>query len=86
MSEEPITFKTVILARYCGQFIQATSDADATIRKSSEDIMMDLRPMADISTNEIAKYMTTMGYKIGFDDATPVWLMTTDNDMKELKK
>ena len=58
------------------------SEQTATIRKTSEEIMMDLRPMADLSTNEIAEYMTLLGYTIGFDDATPVWLMRKDGAME----
>jgi len=38
--------------------------------------------MADLSTNEIAEYMTLLGYTIGFDDATPVWLMRKDGAME----
>lgn len=70
----PVTFKQIILARYCGEFIQATKET-ATIEKTSEEILLDLRPMAEFSTNEIAEYLTTMGYTISFIDATPVWLM-----------
>ena len=73
-TENKPTFKQIILSRYCGEFLPA-NEKTATIRKTSEEIMMDLRPMADLSTNEIAEYMTLLGYTIGFDDATPVWLM-----------
>ncbi len=70
----PINSKTIMLARYCGEF-QSATEATATIRKSSEEIKLDLRPMADFSTNEISEYLITLGYSIGFDDTTPVWLM-----------
>lgn len=70
-------YKIVILARYCGQF-QPADEHTATARKTSEDIVLDLRPMADYSTNEIAAYLATNGYAIGFDDCTPVWLMKTN--------
>ena len=83
MSDER-TFKQVILSRYCGEFLPA-DEKTANVRKSSEDIKMDLRPMADFSTNEIAEYLTPMGYAIGFDDATPVWLMRK-NPTKELQE
>lgn len=69
-----MTFKQIILSRYCGQFVQADENT-ATVRKSSQEIMMDLRPMAELTINEIAEYMIGMEYVIGFDDTTPVWLM-----------
>lgn len=68
------TFKQIILARYCGEFIQATEET-ATIEKTSEQILLDLRPAAEFTTNEIAEFLTEMGYEISFSDATPVWLM-----------
>jgi len=74
-------FKIVILSRYCGQFRPA-DEGTATIRKTSEDIVMDLRPMADFTTNDIAFHLTGNGYAIGFEDATPVWLMKTDPAME----
>lgn len=74
MSSEVTDFKHLVLARYGAQF-QPADEQMATIRKTSEDIMLDLRPMAELSTNEIAEYMATNGYTIGFEDATPVWLM-----------
>jgi len=73
-------FKAIILSRYCGQFPPALDEKTATIRKTSEDIVLDLRPAADFTTNEIAIYLTTIGYAIGFEDATPVWLMKTDKN------
>ena len=76
MSE--LNFKQIILARYCGQF-QPADEQTATARKTSEDIMLDLRPMADFTTNEVATYLATSGYSIGFDGDTPVWLMKTDS-------
>lgn len=82
MAMDDITFKQIILSRYCGQFVQA-DEKTATVRKSSEEIMMDLRPMAELSINEIAEYMICMEYTIGFEDSTPVWLMK-EYDPKEL--
>lgn len=67
-------FKIIILARYCGQF-QPADENTATARKTSEDIVLDLRPMADYSTNEVAAYLAVHDYTIGFDGDTPVWLM-----------
>jgi len=73
----PVTFKEIILSRYCGEFQPATKET-VTIRKTSEEIKLDIRPMADLSTNEIAAYLATNGYTIDFDDSTPVWLMRKD--------
>lgn len=76
-------FKMLILARYCGRFLQA-NEHTATIRKTSEEIKNDLRPAADdISINEISRFMVNMGYELRFDDATPVWLMR-ENLAREL--
>lgn len=77
-------FKILILARYCGEF-QPASPADVTIRKSSQDIVMDLRPMVELTTNEVSEYLTINGYSIGFDGETPAWLMKNENS-KELNK
>jgi len=74
-------YRLVILSRYCGEFQPATKE-NATIRKTSEEIKLDIRPMADLSTNEIAAYLATNGYSIDFDDATPVWLMRKDGAME----
>ncbi len=76
-------FKMLLLARYCAQFLQADEDT-ATIRKTSEEIKNDLRPAADdLSINEISRFMVDMGYTLGFEDATPVWLMR-ENPSREL--
>jgi hypothetical protein len=82
-NKESPTYKDIIMSRYCGEFLQADHHT-ATIRKTSQDIMLDLRPMADFSTAEIAKYLVGLGYSIGFEDATPVWLMTR-NTAKEIE-
>lgn len=74
-------YRIVILARYCGEFQPATKE-NATIRKTSEQIKLDIRPMAELSTNEIAAYLATNGYSIDFDDATPVWLMRKDGELE----
>ena len=82
--QEPVEkhdFRVILLARYCGEFQPATKE-NTTIRKTSEDIKLDLRPMADFSTNEIAAYLATHGYTIDFEDSTPVWLMRKDGAME----
>ena len=67
-------FKETILARYTGQYVTA-SELNATERKTSEQIKMELRPIANFSTNEIAEYLIAKGYTVGFEDTTVVWLM-----------
>jgi len=75
-------YRYLILGRYAGEFRPATEET-ATERKTSADIVLDLRPMAEFTTNEIAEFLMTSGYSIGFDDATPVWLMQK-NEQKAL--
>lgn len=67
-------FKILILSRYCGEF-QAADESTVTVRKSSSDIVMDLRPMAEFSTNEVSEHLAMNGYSIGFDGEAPAWLM-----------
>jgi hypothetical protein len=74
MNEMPTDFKILILARYCGQFQPATKNT-ATAKKTSQDIVIDLRPMIDLTANQVSEYMVLSGYEIGFDDNEPHWLM-----------
>lgn len=67
-------YRYLILSRYAGEFRSATEET-ATERKTSADIVLDLRPMAEFTTDEIAEFLMVSGYSIGFDDAKPVWLM-----------
>lgn len=67
-------FKLLILARYCGEF-QPADRSTANVFKTSQDILIDLRPIADFTTIEIAEYLACNGYTIDFEDSTPVWLM-----------
>ena len=76
-----LDYRIIILSRYCGEFQPATKE-NATIRKTSEQIKLDIRPMAELSTNEIAAYLATNGYTIDFEDATPVWLMRNDRELE----
>ncbi|SHE56848.1 hypothetical protein [Dysgonomonas macrotermitis] len=71
-------FRDIIFARYIGQFLQA-NDSDTTIRKSSEEIAFDLSGMASFSADGISERMIQFGYRIGFDDQKPVWLLKEDN-------
>lgn len=72
-------WKVIILARYCGQFRPA-DDKTANIRKTSEQIVIDLRPAGSFFSDEVSEYLVGSGYSIGFDDNTPVWLMRDSND------
>lgn len=76
-----LSYKDIILARYAGEFLQATEET-ATIEKTSAQIVLDLRELAEFSTNEIATYLIRMGYMIGFNDACPVWLMRKNPGQK----
>lgn len=75
------TYKDLIFARYIGQFLQAT-ESDAIHRKSSEEIAFELSGMASFSIDEISMRMVSFGYRIGFDDTKPVWLMKENNENK----
>lgn len=72
-SPEP-TAKELIFARYIGQYRQA-DESDATYRKSSEQIAAELSGMESYGIGEITEAMCKFGFKIGFDDSRPVWLM-----------
>jgi len=72
---ETTDYKIILLKRYCGEFMPAFSQLDATDMKTSEQIMADLRPMATYTPDEITAYLAVNGYMIGFDGDTPVWLM-----------
>ena len=74
---ENTDFKHSILAQYCDRFLPS-DESNATIRKSSQEIMMELRPMAEFSINEIAEYLNLKNYQLGFQDDYPVWLMYTE--------
>ena len=71
---ERISYKDIILSRFSGEFLQATAE-DFTIKKTSEQIILDLRPLAEFSINEIAEFLIKMGYSIDFEDSNPFWLM-----------
>lgn len=74
-------YKHLIFSRYIGQFLQA-DETDATHRKTSEEIAFELSGMATFSIDEISAHMAGFGYKIGFDDSKPIWLMKENNDNK----
>ncbi len=77
-------WKILILQRYAGEFPPA-GEAPNPIRKSSEDIALDLSEMGDISANEISAFLAVSGYEIAFDDSKPVWLLkrTAGNELPE---
>lgn len=66
--------KEIILIKYLDKY-EPANKATANVTKTSEEIMMDLRPVVELEINDIADIMITNGYSIGFDGDTPVWLM-----------
>jgi len=60
-------------------------ETDATKRISSEQIAHDLSKMEIFSISEITAEMIRYGFKIGFEDNCPVWLMK-EAYSKELKE
>jgi hypothetical protein len=76
---DEVDYREVLFSRYIGQYLQA-DEADAYIKKSSEEIVMELSGMATFTIDEISIAMTKFGYKIGFDDSRPVWLMKENID------
>lgn len=72
-----IDYRDIIFSRYIGQFLQA-DEHTASVRKSSEDIAFDLSGMALFTPDEISMRMASFGYKIGFSDYKPVWLLRED--------
>lgn len=81
---ENLDFKRLIFQRYIGEFQQA-DEQNATYRKTSEQIQLDLMGMASIHINEIALFMVEFGYMIGFEESNPVWLLR-DADKKEIEE
>jgi hypothetical protein len=71
-------WKTLILSRYCGEFAPAT-ELDASVRKTSEDICVDLSGMGTFTADEVSAFMSQRDYTIGFEDSEPVWLMKPSN-------
>ena len=69
-----LDYKAAILMRYCGEFLPADAKT-AIFRKTSEDVVNDLRPMAEFTTNEVSSFLVQSGYTMDFDDDNPVWLM-----------
>jgi len=76
-------WQTIIVSRYCGEFPPAT-EADASVRKSSETICQDLAGMGAFSAEEVSAFMISRGYAIGFEDSEPVWLMKLSDTDKTL--
>lgn len=67
-------WRKFILNRYCDEFVPAT-EVDATLRKTSEDICVDISGMGTFSAEEVSEYLMQRLYVIGFDDNEPVWLL-----------
>jgi hypothetical protein len=74
MGKSKATFKDSILSRYTEEYQRGTIST-ANCRKTSQEIILELRPLADFSTNDISEYLITKGYEIDFDGDIPVWLL-----------
>ena len=72
-------YKLELLQRYADQFPKATEPVSNPVYKTSTEIMLDLRPMAEFKPDEISEYLIEMGYQIKFDDNLPYWIMQHKN-------
>lgn len=66
--------KLIILRVWCDRYAPATPER-INMMKTTEEIMIDLRPMADFSVNEIANYLTDNGYTPGYNGDEQVWML-----------
>ena len=66
--------KSIILQVWSERYTPA-APGEANAMKTSADILLDLRPMAEFTTNEIAKYLQSEGYRPYFQGDTPMWLL-----------
>ena len=78
LKSKHVDYRTIILEKYLQEYEPATRES-ATEAKTSEQIMLELRPTVEISTNEISATFITLGYTVGFEDGTPLWQMQRKN-------
>ncbi len=84
MNNEQKDYRELILARYCGEYPPISKEESANaIRKSSEDIVLELRPVADFNTDEVSKYLIEHNYYLDITEGVPEWLLA-NNKSKEL--
>lgn len=74
MGKKSISYKESILNRFTVEY-QPGSTRTANCKKTSQEIVLQLRPLADFTTNEISEDLISKGYEIDFDGDIPVWLL-----------
>lgn len=67
-------FKHNILINYWENYRPATS-YNSNIRKTSQQVVLELRPIAEFTVNEVSEFLNSKGYVISFDEDPPAWLM-----------
>lgn len=74
----PLPASSVVLAGYLQSFIPATdAEGENLVLKTSQQIQDDLSHMVDITLNDIAEEMVSIGYKVKLDeDGLPKWMMS----------
>lgn len=77
-NKRPLPASSVVLAGYLQSFIPATgAEGDNLVLKTSQQIQDDLSTMVDITLNDIAEEMVSIGYKVKLDeDGLPKWMMS----------
>lgn len=74
MGKREISYRESILNRFTDEY-QPGSKHTANCKKTSQEIILQLRPIADFSTDEISEFLISKGYEIDFDGDIPVWLL-----------
>ena len=70
------SYKAKILSRYFEHYQRVDSLSDANVLKTSEDIMMELRPIVDLQINEISEWMVESDYVLDVEGGgVAVWLL-----------
>lgn len=77
-NKRPLPASSVVLAGYLQSFIPATgAEGENLVLKTSQQILDDLSTMVDITLNDIAEEMVSIGYKVKLDeDGLPKWMMS----------
>ena len=77
-NKRPLPASSVVLAGYLQSFIPATgAEGENLVLKTSQQIQDDLSTMVDITLNDIAEEMVSIGYKVKLDeDGLPKWKMS----------
>ena len=75
--KRPLPASSVVLAGYLQSFIPATGvEGENLVLKTSQQIQDDLSTMVDITLNDIAEEMVSIGYQVKLDeDGLPKWMM-----------